>query len=148
MRVLLDTNIVIDGLRKRPFDETGLDMLEAMQAFGDVECWVSSKSCTDIFYVIRKEIGSAAAQDIIEESLTRMRLCSIDEQDVKTALGKRWDDFEDCLVDVCAQKVKADFLITRDVAGFERSRIPHGTASDFMAYVKETLNVEYAIGDI
>ena len=48
---------------------------------------------------------------------------------------------------MCAQKVKADYLVTRDVKGFEKSRIPHGAASQFMEYVKDTLNIEYDIID-
>ena len=47
----------------------------------------------------------------------------------------------------CAQKVKADYVVARDVKGFRESRIPHGAASQFMEYVKETLNIEYDIND-
>ena len=145
MRVLLDTNIVYDILCKRPFDEGGLLQLKIMHAFGDVELWVSAKSFTDLFYLIRQELESPAAHDLLEESLSWLKACSVDEGDIKQALQARWHDFEDSLVNVCAEKVKADYLITRDEKGFRNASVPHGTASEFMEFVFEKTNVRYAI---
>ena len=145
MRALLDTNIVYDILCKRPFDEDGLLRMRVMHAFGDVELWVSAKSYTDLYYLIRRELSSEAAHDLLEDTLEWLNVCSVEEADVRAALGARWRDFEDCLVDVCAQKVKADYLVTRDAKGFADSRIPHGSASSFMDFVFQHTNVRYAL---
>ena len=145
MRAMLDTNIVYDILCKRPFDEGGLLQLKIMHAFGDVELWVSAKSFTDLFYLMRQELESPAAHDLLEESLSWLKACSVDEGDIKQALQARWHDFEDSLVNVCAEKVKADYLITRDEKGFRNASVPHGTASEFMEFVFEKTNVRYAI---
>lgn len=145
MRAMLDTNIVYDILCKRPFDEGGLLQLKIMHAFGDVELWVSAKSFTDLFYLMRQELESLAAHDLFEESLSWLKACSVDEGDIKQALQARWHDFEDSLVNVCAEKVKADYLITRDEKGFRNASVPHGTASEFMEFVFKKTNVRYAI---
>ena len=145
MRALLDTNIVYDILCKRPFDEDGLLRMRVMHAFGDVELWASAKSYTDLYRLIRRELGSEAAHDLLEDTLEWLSVCSVEEADVRAALRARWRDFEDCLVDVCAQKVKADYLVTRDPRGFAGSRIPHGSASSFMDFVFQKTNVRYAL---
>ena len=145
MRALLDTNIVYDILCKRPFDEEGLLRMRVMHAFGDVELWVSAKSYTDLFYLMRRELDSKAAHDLLEDTLEFLKICSVEEADVRAALHARWTDFEDSLVDVCAQKIKADYLVTRDAKGFDASRIPHGDASSFMDFVFQKTNVRYAI---
>ena len=145
MRVLLDTNIVYDILCKRPFDEDGLLQLKIMHAFGDVELWASAKSFTDLFYLMRQELESPAAHDLLEDSLSWLKACSVDEGDIKQALKACWHDFKDSLVNVCAEKVKADYLITRDEKGFRNASIPHGTASEFMEFVFQKTNVRYAI---
>lgn len=145
MRVLLDTNIVYDILCKRPFDEDGLLQLKIMHAFGDVELWASAKSFTDLFYLMRQELESPVTHDLLEESLSWLKACSVDEGDIEQALQARWHDFEDSLVNVCAEKVKADYLITRDEKGFRNASVPHGTASEFMEFVFEKTNVRYAI---
>lgn len=148
MRVLLDTNIVLDMLCKRPFECDSLEQLKVMHAFGDVELWASAKSYTDLFYIIRKQEGNAKAHELLEESFSWLHACSVDESDVKRSLAAHWDDFEDCLVNVCAEKVKASFLVTRDEAGFSKSKIPHGGAKQFMEFVFETTNRRYALMDI
>lgn len=145
MRALLDTNIVYDIMCARPFDVEGLEQLKVMHAFGDVELWVSTKSYTDLFYLMRRETGSERAHDALEESLSWLHACSVEQEDVKQALFARWHDFEDSLVNVCAEKVKADFIVTRDEKRFRNARTPHGSASDFMEFVFEKTNTRYAI---
>ena len=145
MRVLLDTNIVYDIMCARPFDAEGLEQLKIMHNFGDVELWVSAKSYTDLFYLIRREIGSETAHDALEESLSWLHACSVDESDIERALQVRWFDFEDSLVNVCAEKVRADYIITRNEKGFRNAATPHGTASEFMAFVFEKTNIRYAL---
>ena len=147
MRALLDTNIVYDILCQRPYDQSGLTALEVMHEFGDVELWVSAKSYTDLYYVMQRELGSLEAQDLLEETFEWLRACSVEEDDVKAALKARWRDFEDSLVCICAQKVKADFLITRDQKGFAASAVPHGSASDFMEFVFQKTGTRYALAD-
>ena len=145
MRVLLDTNIIYDILCKRPYDADGLLQLKVMEAFGDVDLWISAKSYTDLFYLIAKELGSEQAQALLESTLEWLSVCSVEEDDIKSGLQARWSDFEDCLVNICAEKVKADYLITRDAHGFDDARIPHGSASSFMDFVFEKTNVRYAL---
>ena len=148
MRALLDTNIVYDILCRRPYDEEGLLGMKIMHAFGDVELWVSAKSYTDLFYLMRREIGTEQAHGLLEDTLSWLHACSVEETDIERALHMRWSDFEDGLVNVCAEKVKADYLVTRDAKGFAASRIPHGGASDFMAFVLEKTGVSYAIENL
>ena len=124
MRLLLDTNVVMDLLIQRaPWDRESL-LIKGMAYFGDAEVWVPAKSFTDIFYVMRKSFGSAAVQQAILSLKGVFHLCSLEEYDVFEACSLGWDDLEDCLVALCAQKVKADYLITRDAKGFCKSVVP------------------------
>lgn len=147
MRALLDTNIVYDMLCMRPFDEEGLLLLRAMLAFEDVELWVSAKSYTDLFYLMHQELDGETAQDLLEDTLSWVRVCSVEGGDIEHALAVRWRDFEDAVVYAAAEKVKADYLITRDEKGFRNARIPHGTASEFMDFVFEKTRVRYGVED-
>ena len=145
MRVLLDTNIVYDILCARPYDEEALTQLKVMHAFSDVELWVSAKSYTDLFYLIRREIGSDKAHDLLEDTFNWLHACSVDESDIQKALYVRWHDFEDSLVNVCAEKIKADYLITRDEKGFRNANIAHGSAADFMKFVQDKTGISYSV---
>lgn len=62
--------------------------------------------------------------------------------------GRRWADFEDCLVDVCAEKVKADFLLTRDEKGFAQAHVPVMSPGDFFNYIESEYQITYDIVDL
>lgn len=124
MRLLLDTNILIDYYTVRmPYFEE-LTGLVVAREFGDIEIWASGKSYTDIFYVARKRFDEHELQRAFLDSFEMIDLCSIEPEDIKLAAELSWDDFEDCLIFVAAQKIKADAIVTRDVGGFSHSSIP------------------------
>ena len=123
MRALLDTCVLFDiATRRMPFEDSLRLFLP--QAFGDLELWVSAKSYTDIFYVMSKQAESAQVQRAMLKSLEQFNVCSVDKNALVKALEMEWPDFEDCLISVCAEKVEADAIITRDAKGFGRSSVP------------------------
>jgi predicted nucleic acid-binding protein len=122
MNLLLDTNVLLDFfMQRKPFYNDTLK-LQIMQEFGDAELWCSAKSFTDIFYVLNKKAASKDIQKAFLVSLEFLRICSIDGNDIKTAASLGWNDFEDCLIEVAAQKLRADFIITRDPDGFREAK--------------------------
>ena len=89
----------------------------------DIELWASAKSYTDIFYIGCNYFSSETLQKAFTESFKFIHVCSIDKDDLVFCANELWEDFEDCLINRAAEKVNADYLITRDVKGFERSNI-------------------------
>lgn len=143
MRVLLDTNVLIDLYTQRPPNGDIAQKLLAMREFGDAELWVSAKSFTDVFYVLRKTYNSELIQNAFDESYQWLEICSIDASDIHLAGSRKWDDFEDCLVDVCAEKIKADFLITRDESGLISAHTQVINPTDFFNYLQEEHGLVY-----
>lgn len=144
LRLLLDTNILIDLFdRRTPFATDALKLRVANE-FGDVELWASAKSFTDVFYVmVRAGATSEAVQEVFSESLSFLHVCSVDEDDIALAAAQKWEDFEDCIVALCAEKVHAQFIITRDKDGFERSKLPALSPQAFFDYLEEEYEIVY-----
>ncbi len=135
MKLLLDTNVLIDYfVRREPFFK-GWTALRTAEAFSDVELWVSAKSYTDIFYVAHRAVNSKALQNAFEESMAFFKICSLTSEDIRHATEMAWDDFEDCLMYVAAEKVKADCLVTRDKAGFIRAKIPTKSVEETLVFL-------------
>ena len=67
--------------------------------------------------------------------------------DLKTAIQLDWDDLEDCLIAGSAQKVGADFLLTRDTRGLSRSMTPVKSPAEWLAYMQETESVTFGAID-
>ena len=147
MRLFFDTNVLIDAFTRRPPDGDGVLRLAAMSALGDAEAWVSAKSYTDAFYVLAKEMGSEAVHDAFHESFEWLNVCSVDEADIKLATERRWGDFEDCLIAVGAEKVKADILVTRDLNGFLGSRTPAFTPQQLFDHLESRYGIVYDVVD-
>ena len=123
MRLLLDTNILINYyLRRMPYWDD-VSRILAAGLFGDVQIWASVKSYTDVFYVASKFVDSAELQEAFLKSFELIELCSIDSEDVRRAAQMACPYFEDCLVNIAAEKVKADAIVTRDTSDFERSSV-------------------------
>lgn len=143
MRVLLDTNVLLDLLAKRPDFYIDAVKLQAMAYFGDIELWASVKSFTDVFYIMSRTHNSAEIQRGILACDKFIKLCSIDGQDVMSAAREQWEDFEDCLIHRAAQKVKADIIITRNEDDFSKSSIRICTPHDFVIMMERDYNLLY-----
>ena len=62
MRILIDTNVILDIVQKRePFFADSYQALrKAIEA--DAECLISASAATEIFYMLRKAFQSAQRQ--------------------------------------------------------------------------------------
>lgn len=147
MKLLLDTNVLVDYFgARRPFCDQW-ELINALQMTGYAELWASAESYTDAFCLLRRAVGSEKLQDMFLESLSFVRVCSVDEDDIRKAAERSWSDFEDCLIAVCAEKVKADYIITRDAGGFKRSKILAMDAPSFFTMLEEDYGIVYEMTD-
>jgi predicted nucleic acid-binding protein len=142
MRVFLDTCVLLDIISRRSGFEESLKIL-VPQLFGDVELCVSSKSYTDIFFIMNKHAESSQIQDAFLASEKYFNLCSVDSTMIAEAANRKWDDFEDCLIAIGAENVAADYLLTRDANGFKNSTVPAITPNEFMHVLKDNLQITY-----
>jgi predicted nucleic acid-binding protein len=145
MNVLLDTNVLIDYLgRKAPFF-TAAERIIAAGYFGDATLWVPAQSFKDAFYVLERYIDSKRIQNAFLKLCEVVHPVSLSGDDIIRSARLQWTDFEDCLVAVCADKVKADYLITRDAKGFERSPVPVLSPDEWHAMMEQSHGLTYEI---
>lgn len=76
-------------------------------------------------------------------SFQSINVCSILEEDVIEAARRSWDDFEDCLVAIAAEKVKACYIITRDAEGFTHAKVPARAPVAFFDMMREEKGLVY-----
>lgn len=148
MRILLDTNVLIDLYTQRPPDGDTAQKLLIMREFGDAELWASAKSFTDVFCVLHKTYNSEFIQSTFEESYQWLEICSIDASDIHLTSSRKWNDFEDCLIDICAEKIKADYLLTRDESGFANAHAQVISPAGFFDLLEEEYGLVYDLIDL
>lgn len=116
MKVVIDNNVVIDALKPRqPFDTEAKDVF---RAFGkeQFEPYVTVNSLTDIFYVLRhgNDVHAKKAKAVIANLVSVVNVIPLTESDCSDALELPMDDFGDAVVTVCAKKIDADYIVSRD----------------------------------
>lgn len=129
MRIMLDTNIVIDILEKREpfFANSYLVLLNALEN-GDL-CMMPVSASTDIAYILRK---SGDVKDKLLKLSYMISLTDVTADDFNEAVKSDMPDFEDALLAACAKRNKADCLVTRNVKDFAKSPVRAITPKQFL----------------
>jgi predicted nucleic acid-binding protein len=124
MRVLIDTNIVLDFLQERePFAENAARLFERIDN-GEIEGFIAATTITNIYYIVRRVAGVVVAQDAITQVLSDLNICAVDRDVLEQALALNFQDFEDAVQYACAVVHDVDIIVTRDAAGFVSAQIP------------------------
>lgn len=143
MRLLLDTDVLLDYyLRRRPFFKSAAT-LRVAQAYGDVDLWACAQSFSDAEYVMRKLAPLEDVRAAMAESLRFLRVCSTVAEDVAPGLASGWGELEDCLIARAAERIEADYLVTRDARGFGRSPVPAIAPDDLVDLLRREYGLEY-----
>jgi len=123
MRVLIDTNVVLDFLQDRePFVEDAARLFEKIDA-GEVEGFIAATTVTNIYYIIRKAAGAIAANDAIAQILMDLHICAVNREILQQAIALNFQDFEDAVQYACGIAYGVDAIVTRDVSGFVNAEI-------------------------
>ena len=133
MKILIDTNIILDIVQKREpfFADSYQSLRKAIEA--DAECLISASAATDIFYMLRKALGSAQqAKEQIEQLAQLVSFADVQGMDIHTALMRAMPDFEDAVVDAVAERNGASYILTRNIKDFAGSVVPAILPADFL----------------
>lgn len=132
MRILIDTNVILDILQKRePFFSDSYRALRKAVENGD-ECLVSASAVTDIFYVLRRALGSAPeAREKVEQLAQLVDFADVQGMDIHAALMRDMPDFEDAVLDAVAERYGASCILTRNVKDFTSSAVPAVLPAEF-----------------
>ena len=123
MKVLIDTNVVLDFLLERkPFVEAAADLFEKIDN-GQVKAFIAATTITNIYYILRKSSSSTIAIDAIQQILRDLNICPVDLMILQQAVEMNFSDFEDAVQYACALTWQVDAIVTRDVSGFTTSQI-------------------------
>lgn len=124
MKLLIDTNIVLDILLKRePFYQNAVEVMNLAQ-YDDVQEYVSASTITDVYYIAYKQIKDRElVLDLIKRLLLIVSVAAVSEQEIRNALKVGWKDFEDAVQYSIALLSDMDGLVTRNPKDYERADI-------------------------
>ena len=133
MRVLFDTNIVLDVFLEREPWVTEAKILWQAHDEGRITAYIVATTITDIFYIARRAAGLETAHTAVRTCLETFEICLVDRRALEQAAGLPGNDFEDNLQIACANLAEIDVIVTRDPGGFEAATIPVLTPAELVA---------------
>jgi predicted nucleic acid-binding protein len=124
MKVLFDTNVLLDALLARvPFVDDAAYLLGAVES-GKIQGFISATTVTDVHYLVKRQTKSAeTAIATIVKLLVLMEICLVDRNVIERAVALNLVDFEDAVQVASAMQAGLDAIVTRDMAGFVGSPI-------------------------
>lgn len=134
MKILIDTNIILDLIQSREsFSENASKIINSCVK-KENEGYISAHSLSDILFILRKD------KTVEERKALILNLCSFftvipEDKNFYTAVcqNNNWNDLEDGLQMKCADFEKLDYIVTRDAGkGFNDSPVKVISAEDFL----------------
>jgi len=133
MKLLIDANVILDVLQGRqPHVEASSviwKLCETEQAKG---C-ISTLTFANMVYVMRKELQPEKIEGVLKTLSLIFDFVDLSASDIFRAAQLKWDDFEDALQSVTAERIHADYIVTRNVKDFAKSKIVAFTPSELIA---------------
>ncbi|MEZ4517224.1 MAG: PIN domain-containing protein [Chloroflexota bacterium] len=132
MRVLLDTNVVLDlYLDRIPFADAAAALWQAHEQ-GDLVGYVSSITPVNIYYIAQKLKDERTARQAVIELLSTLRVCPTDQLVLSAAIELPIRDYEDAVQIACAMSMSLDAIVTRNLDDYASSPIPVYAPTDFL----------------
>ena len=131
-QILLDTNIALDLLARRiPFynDAAALFTLADKKI---ISLSISALSLANIHYVITKLKPEQETRKILRNLVILLQVLSLDDKILDLALNSDFNDFENAIQYFTAIENDQDLIVTRNMSGFRKSKIPVMTTREFM----------------
>ena len=89
-----------------------------------IDGYISALSIPNIVYILRKELTPEKTQQIIEQLFMIFHIADLKSSDIRKAANMKTSDYEDAIQMVCAQRMKVDFIVTRNIKDFIESKVP------------------------
>ena len=124
MKLLIDTNVVLDVLlRREPFFRTAAEVLSLTQR-DEVREYVSASAITDIYYIANKQMKDRdAVRDLLKRLLMIVSVAAVSEREIQNALNLAWGDFEDSVQYSVALLNEMDGIVTRNPSDYQEANI-------------------------
>lgn len=132
MRVLLDTNIVLDFILVRQPFFTEADQIFIELQNNKFKAFISAITPINAFYTTRKEKGKEIAFEAIEELLKLVQIARCDKNVFQNALSLGFDDYEDAVQHECALAENLDAIVTRNTKDYKNASMTIYSPNDFL----------------
>ena len=142
MRVLLDTNIVVDVLQKRqPWFASGKEIFTAA-ALQEITGYITAKQASDLYFFACKQLSGEPdidkkARKILNNLFALFEIIDSKGIDCEKALLRENGDFEDAMLIESALREKIDCIVMRNFVHFQNAQVPVYDPESFVKMLRQ-----------
>jgi predicted nucleic acid-binding protein len=136
VRVLFDTNVVLDVLLEREPHARPAAQLMSLVDDGRLEGYLCATTVTTVHYLALKALGPTKATLLVATLLGVFAIAPVDREVVAGALELGFADFEDAVIHEAAALAEASAIVTRNGRDFRGAKIPVFDPAEMLAAVR------------
>lgn len=123
MKILFDTNVILDVLLLRKPHHNAATYLLSEVEHGNIEGYLCPTTITTIGYLVAKVKGSAEAKKLIKNILNIFQLTGLNKSVFESACSHKISDFEDAVLHESASLSQMDGIVTRNGKDFKHAAL-------------------------
>ncbi len=132
MVLLIDTNIILDILLNRSEFVKDSGMIWKLCEAGQAKGYVSALTLSNLISVMRKQLDPKQIDEVCRKLRPIFEFADFSVADLTRASGLKWSDFEDAIQSVTAERIHANYIITKNVRDFSKSKVMTFTPSELL----------------
>lgn len=135
MILLIDANILLDVLMNRQDFVKDSSMIWKLCETDQAKGYISALTIANLMYIMRKQLDPETIEKLLVQLKFIFDFTDFGVSDLQRAAEMKWTDFEDAVQSATAERLHADFIITRNVKDFRSSKIMALTPTEFLARI-------------
>lgn len=133
MRVMLDTNVVLDLLlQRKPFDTQAAQIFSMIET-SILEASLCATTLTTIDYLLSQSMTKAKARKVVGKLLELFEIGPVNRAVIQSAVMSDIKDFEDAVLHESARLSNCRAIITRNGKDFKKATLTIYDPSEFLA---------------
>ena len=133
MKLLIDANILLDVLQNRENFVRASSMVWKLCETEQAKGYISALTFANLVYIMRKEMDAQRIEEVLHMLSLIFEFAELNDSDLFSEDDLQWPDFEDAVQSVTAERIHADYIITRNVRDFSRSKVIAFTPDELLA---------------
>lgn len=132
MRVLFDTNVILDLMLGRPHGEVAGSLVAAVER-ERVAGLLCATSVTTVDYLVARATGRDNAKLVVRTLLRIFEIAAVTRAVLESALEMPFPDYEDAVLHEAARGADAEGIVTRNTGDFRRAKLPIFSPEELVA---------------
>jgi len=123
MRVLVDTNVLLDVLLDRvPFSRPSSEVFARIEK-SKLDASLCATTITTIEYIMGQSLSTASVRRTLHSLFELFDIATVNRSVIHEALQSKMTDFEDAVLAHSAALAGADVIVTRNIKDFKHSPV-------------------------